>query len=140
MVVLNKYVLFYSFLYLHKLSYVRIYIFKLVVQLSNIFFIHVVFLCLYYVYTVSVDYIVGTYKWESNYVRVPQSTRRTITYRIAMFTITTFRTFKFVRVCSLVGRYFHSVHIVNSLTIVLSLNINCDTIFPCWHNNRLFFN
>ena len=67
------------FLYLHKLSYVRIYILKLVVQLSNIFFIHFVFLCLYYVYTASVDYIVDTYKWENNYVRVPQSTRRTIT-------------------------------------------------------------
>ena len=44
-----------------------------------------------------------------------------------------FCNFKFVRVCSLVGRYFYSVFIVNKFEIVFSLNVKDNNIFPCLH-------
>jgi len=42
-----------------------------------------------------------------------------------------FQSFKFVRVCSLVGRYIHNVYIVKTLKIVFSLNFTVNNIFLC---------
>jgi len=41
-----------------------------------------------------------------------------------------FQKFKFVKVCSLVGMYFHTVYIVNKFESVFSLNIKDNTIGP----------
>jgi len=42
-----------------------------------------------------------------------------------------FRHFKFVRVSSLVGRYFYNVLIVNMFEIVFPLNVKDNDICPC---------
>ena len=57
-----------------------------------------------------------------------------------------FRNFKFVSVCSLVGRYFCRNSticiyiIVKQFEIVFFFNVKDKTIFPCLHNIRLSFN
>ena len=45
-------------------------------------------------------------------------------------TIPYFRNFKFVRVCSLVGRYFYNEYTVKKFEIVFSLNIKDNNICP----------
>jgi len=51
-----------------------------------------------------------------------------------------FRNFKFVRVCSLVGRYFYSLHIVNKFEKLFYFNIKDNNNFPCLHTIRLSYN
>jgi len=48
-----------------------------------------------------------------------------------------FRNVKFVRVCSLVGRYFYNMYIVKKFKIVFSFNVNNNNIFPCLRDIRL---
>ena len=50
------------------------------------------------------------------------------------------RNFKFVRVCSLVGRYFYNMYILKKLEIVFFFNVEDNSILPCLHNIRLSFN
>ena len=42
-----------------------------------------------------------------------------------------FRKFKFVRVCSLVGRYFDNMYIVKQFDFVFAFNVKDNNIFPC---------
>jgi len=46
-----------------------------------------------------------------------------------------FLTFKFVRVSTLVGRYFYNMYIVKKFEIVFSSNVKDKHIFPCFHNS-----
>ena len=48
-----------------------------------------------------------------------------------------FRNLKFLRVCSLVCRYFYNVYIESRFEIVFSFNVKDNTIFPRLHNIRL---
>ena len=52
-----------------------------------------------------------------------------------------FQIFKFVRVCSLVVRYFYNkcVYSKKKFKIRFSFNIKDDNIFPCLQNIRLFY-
>ena len=43
-----------------------------------------------------------------------------------------FQNFEFVRVCSLVGRYFSNMYIVKKFEIVCSFNVKDNNIFPCF--------
>ena len=45
----------------------------------------------------------------------------------------------FVRVCSLAGRYFYNVYMINKFEIVFSLNIKDNNIFPCLRTIRLSY-
>ena len=47
--------------------------------------------------------------------------------------------YKFVRVCSLVGRYLYTMYIVTTFEIVFSFNVKYNNILPCLHNIRLFY-
>jgi len=51
-----------------------------------------------------------------------------------------FRKFKFVKVSSLVDRYFYNVNIVKKVEIVFSFNVKDSNLFPCLHNISLSFN
>ena len=53
-----------------------------------------------------------------------------------------FWNFNFVRVISLVGRYFYNtyIHVVKKYEIVFSFNIKDNYIFPCLHNIKLSYN
>ena len=54
--------------------------------------------------------------------------------------MTYFQNFKFVRVCSLVGRYFYNMHIVRKFEVMFSFNVKNKNIFPCLHDIRLSYN
>ena len=63
-----------------------------------------------------------------------------LTTQAALFTLASnpyFRKFKFVRVCSLVGRYFYNICTVKKFEIVFTFNVKDNNICPCLHNIRL---
>ena len=51
-----------------------------------------------------------------------------------------FRNFKFVKVCSLVGRYFCNMFTEKNNETVFSFNIKDTNTFPCLHDIRLSYN
>ena len=52
-----------------------------------------------------------------------------------------FEMFRFVRVSSLVGRYFYNMYIlVQQFEIVFSFNAKDNSIYPCLENIRLAYN
>ena len=47
---------------------------------------------------------------------------------------------RFVRVCSLVGRYFLTMYITEKVAIVFSFNVKDNNTFPCLHYVRHSYN
>jgi len=58
----------------------------------------------------------------------------------SLITIPYFRNLKFVKVCSLVGRYFYNLYKIKKFEIVFSFNVRDNNIFPLLHNIRLSYN